>query len=110
MNTSPLKICDADDMNKKAGKDEDIVGGDTKSVLTARLRVERWAGGIAVALAYMLDREEIYGGACAISKGLRNATNLTNMEVLTLVMDTAMFFFLATVKTRRTSIDNLGSS
>ena len=89
-NTQPLRICDADDVHKKAGKNEDIVGADTKSVLTGRNRVDRWACGIAVAAANLTDREEVYGGACAISKAVRNATNVTTMELLQSVMDTAM--------------------
>ena len=88
--TQPLRMCDSDDVHKKAGKDEDIVGAETKSVLTGRNRVERWTCGIAVAAANLKDREEVYGGACAICKSVRNATNVTNMELLQSVMDTAM--------------------
>ena len=88
--TQPLRMCDSEDVHKKAGKDEDIVGSETKSVLTGRNRVERWTCGIAVASANLKDREEVYGGACAICKSVRNATNVTNMELLQSVMDTAM--------------------
>ena len=89
-NAQPLKICDAEDVHKHVGKDEDVVAGETKSVLTVRLRVDRWAHGIAVAVANMPDAEEAYGGALAVAKALRAATNITNVEVLKTVMDSAM--------------------
>ena len=89
-NAQPLKICDAEDVHKHVGKDEDVVAGDTKSVLTVRLRVDRWSHGIAVAVANMPDAEEAYGGALAVAKALRAATNITNVEVLKTVMDSAM--------------------
>ena len=49
--------------------------------------MDRWAHGIAVAVANMPDAEEAYGGALAVAKALRAATNITNVEVLKTVMD-----------------------
>lgn len=87
---SPLRMCDLEDVHKQAGKDEDIVGADTKNVLTGRTRIDRWVSGIVVAAAKRDDRAEIVGGAYAIAKAVRNATNVTNMDVLSTVMNTAM--------------------
>jgi hypothetical protein len=88
--TLPLNICDEEDNHKQAGKDEDIVGAETKNVLTGRSRIERWANGVVAASANMADRAEIVAGAFGIVKAVRNATNITTMAVLTTVMNNAM--------------------
>ena len=86
----PLNICDEEDNHKQAGKDEDIMGAETKNVLTGRSRIERWANGAVVASANMTDRVEIVAGAFGIAKAVRNATNITTMDVLTTVINNAM--------------------
>ena len=88
--TLPLNICDEEDNHKQAGKDEDIIGAETKNVLTGLTRIERWAHGVVVASANMADRAEIVAGAFGIVKAVRHATNITSMGVLTTVMNNAM--------------------